>query len=129
MIRKATHKDFCQLYFMINKANIPYITTEQIYKDIDNNECYLIEEKGIIKAICSFVFCCSYHNYAIKRLYVFDKQHGYGTQIINFLTNKHTNFPIVCTPWEDNIAMRKILEHNHFKLKYIFNYKWCMYEI
>ena len=129
MIRKATVRDFFKLYSMINEINIPYITTEKVFKDIDNKECYIIEENGNIKAICSLVFCPSYHNYAIKRLCVFDEQHGYGTQIIQFLTNKHVNFPIVCTPWEDNTIMRKILEQNHFKLKYIFNYKWCLYEL
>ena len=129
MIRKANIHDYTKLYIMIRQEKIPYITADKVYKDIANKECYIIENNGAIKAICSLVSCPSYHNYAIKRLCVFDKKQGYGSQLINYLANKRANLPIICTPWEDNIVMRKILEHNNFKLKYIFNYKWCMYQL
>jgi hypothetical protein len=128
MIRRATIKDYPKIYQIIIEKNIPYITTTQIFSDITNKECYLIEDCGKIKAICSFVACPSYHNYAIKRLCVIEERHGYGKQIIGFLINQKVNLPIVCTPWEDNIAMRSILEYYHFQLKSIFNNKWCLYE-
>lgn len=129
MIRKATARDYIKLYTMVNRANIPYISVNDVYKDIDNKECYIIEDNGAIKAICSLVSCPAYHNYAIKRLCVFEEGRGYGSQLVNYLANKRANLPIVCTPWEDNTVMRKILERNHFKLRYIFNYKWCMYQL
>ena len=128
MIRKATIKDYPKIYQIVIEKNIPYITTTQIFSDITNKECYIIENRGKIKAICSFVACPTYHNYAIKRLCVIEERQGYGKQIIGFLINQKVNLPIVCTPWEDNIAMRNILEYYHFQLKSIFNNKWCLYE-
>ena len=128
MIRKATIKDYPKIYQIVIEKNIPYITTTQIFSDITNKECYIIEDCGKIKAICSFVACPTYHNYAIKRLCVIEERQGYGKQIIGFLINQKVNLPIVCTPWEDNIAMRSILEYYHFQLKSIFNNKWCLYE-
>ena len=128
MIRKATIKDYPKIYQIVIEKNIPYITTTQIFSDITNEECYIIEDCGKIKAICSFVACPAYHNYAIKRLCVIEERQGYGKQIIGFLIGQEVNLPIVCTPWEDNIVMRSILEYYHFQLKSIFNNKWCLYE-
>lgn len=128
MIRKATIKDYPKIYTTLLRKNIPYITVEQLFIDISNKECFVIEQNNSIKAICSLVQCKQHHNYAIKRLCVFEEGYGYGKNMVGFLIKQKVNSPIVCTPWEDNIAMRKILEHYNFKLKYIFNYKWCLYE-
>lgn len=129
MIRLANNRDYIKMYSILNELNISYIPAEKVFNDIANKECYVIEEEGRIKAICSLVKCPSYHNYAIKRMCVFEEGKGYANQLINFLIKKRANLPIVCTPWEDNSIMRHILERNHFRLKYIFNYKWCLYEL
>ena len=129
MIRKATIKDYPKLYNLLITKNISYIKTEQIFIDISNKECYIIEQEGTIKAICSLVNCPEYHNHAIKRLCVFEERHGYGKTIIGYLISQKVNSPIVCTPWEDNSIMRKILEYYNFQLRYIFDYKWCLYEL
>lgn len=129
-IRLARHGvDDIILSHMAEQRQISYITPNQIQDDVRHNYCYVLTENQKIKAFGSLVYCPKYNNWAIKRVCVLEEGRGFGKRIVNYLCQHHyTSFPLICTPWENNIAMRRILENEGFEMKYIFNTKWCMYE-
>ena len=117
------------LSHMAEQRQISYITPNQVQDDVRHNYCYVLTENKKIKAFGSLVYCPKYHNWAIKRVCVLEEGRGFGKQIVNYVCRHHyASFPLICTPWENNTAMRHILENEGFEMKYIFNTKWCMYE-
>lgn len=129
-IRRARRdSDDIILSRMAEERHISYITPAQVQNDVRHNYCYVLIEDQKIKAFGSIVYCPEYHNWAIKRVCVLEEGRGFGKQIVNYLCQNHfASLPLICTPWKDNVAMRHILEKEGFKMKYIFNTKWCMYE-
>lgn len=131
--RCATINDFQRIANVLSMKEISYITITHLFDDIMHKQCFVLEDGYEIKAIGSLVYCPEYSNYAIKRVCVLrpeDCGQGYARKLINFLViNRPCNMPLVCTPWLDNIAMQKILVGLHFQLEYVFDEKWCLYQL
>lgn len=129
MIRKATAHDYKKIAMALYNKKIPYITAAHSKEDIENNRQYVIEEEGKIIAIVSIVYDAQYNYYAIKRLCVLNKKNngkGYAFQLLSYCATLPLP-KIGCTPWNDNQAMRHMLNKLNFKLEYIFDEKWCFY--
>ena len=67
---------------------------------------------------------------ALKRLCILNKKNrgkGIARFAIHSIMQSMHGCKVGCTPWEDNTAMRKILEDEGFRLEYKFDEKWCFY--
>ena len=85
-------------------------------------------ENNKILGQCALVYEPNYSYYAIKRLVVYNKKNcgrGIAERFIKYLSN-NTSSEIGCTPWSDNLAMKKLLLRNGFKYQYTFleNYEF-----
>lgn len=132
-IRGTNLNDYQRIANVLSMKQIPYLTTELLFHDIINGNCYaLISDDNEIKAIGSLIYCPDFQNYAIKRICVLhpeDYGQGYAKEMIGFLLSIYSfNYPIICTPWENNKPMRHILEYFGFKMEYVFQTNWCMYK-
>mgnify|MGYP003297797661 CR=1 FL=1 len=99
-------------------------------KDIENSRLFVVEEEGKIIAQCALVYEEEYNYYAIKRLVVYNQKNcgrGIAQKFISFFCNK--NLPALgCTPWADNIVMKKLLERNGFVYQYTFMENYQFYK-
>jgi RimJ/RimL family protein N-acetyltransferase len=89
-----------------------------------------VYEEDTVLATLSLVYDAQWEYVAIKRLCVLNKKnHGKGIArfaIHEILRHLH-NCKVCATPWEDNTAVRHILEAEGFKLEYKFMEYWCFY--
>lgn len=128
-IRKANQNDYIHIVRSIQNKHIAYITPSLIKLDIQHSRLYVIIENNIIIGSVSFVYDDKYNYYAIKRLCIYNKKNhhkGYAFKLLQFVSKIKVN-KIGCTPWEDNYAMKHMLEKLGFSLQYIFDEKWCFY--
>lgn len=128
-IQKATRQDYKSIAVSLRNKGIPYITPEQADRDIENGNLYTIKENGKPIAQCALVYEADHHYHAIKRLVVYNKKNcGRGIANAFICHFVYFNLPALgCTPWEDNIVMRNLLENYGFKFKYKFLEKYCCY--
>lgn len=129
-IRKATKNDYIHLVRATQNKRLEYLTAAHIKDDITNCRCYIAVENEKPIAMISLVYDKTYNYNAMKRLCVFRKENrgrGITKYLISYLMANVAPDPIGCTPWEDNIVMRHILEEMGFELQYIFSEKWCFY--
>lgn len=128
-IRIATSADYIHICRSLQNKGIDYITTKQAKNDIDNNRLYIIENNGKIISQCALVPEPNYNYTAIKRMCVYNKKNagcGIANAFVNyFVSNFYDN--LGCTPWEDNGAMRHILEKHGFVYQYTFLENYCFY--
>lgn len=133
MIIKATIQDYVSICRMIQNKKLNYITPALVKQDIINNRLYVLKQNNKIVCFATRIYCPDFGNYAIKRLCVPNKKNngkGYAQQMISYLINtREKAYDLICTPWENNFAMRHMLEKNGMCLNYIFNKVWCMYKI
>lgn len=128
-IRVATKEDYLWIARVIGKKNLSYCTANQIRDDYSWNRLYCVYEEDKVLATFSLVYDWRYEYLAIKRLCILNKKNE-GRGIARFAI--HSILPYLrgkvgATPWEDNVAMRKALEAEGFKMEYKFNGKWCFY--
>lgn len=109
---------------------LPYCTSTQIASDYYvYNRLYVVVEGKKILATLSLVEELDYGYTAVKRLCILNKK-NYGKGIARFALHEVQRLVsgrIGATPWDDNIAMRKVLESEGFTMKYKFEQKWCFY--
>ena len=128
-IRKANQTDYIHITRSIQNKHIAQITPSLIKSDIQHSRLYVMTENNKIVGSVSFVYDDKYNYYAIKRLCIYNKKNhhkGYAFKLLQFVSKIKVN-KIGCTPWEDNYAMKHMLEKLGFSLQYIFDEKWCFY--
>ena len=129
-IELATKQDMKRICCSLRNKKIDYITPALAISDIDNSRLYIIKDKDKIIAQCALVEEKEYGYYAIKRLVVYNKKNcgkGIAQQFISFFCEK--NLPALgCTPWDTNIAMKKLLERNGFVYQYTFMERYEFYK-
>lgn len=129
-IRVATKEDYLWIARVIGKKNLPYCTANHIKDDFMWHRLYCVYEGNKVLATFSLVYDWLHEYTAIKRLCVLNKK-NLGRGIARFAIHSilpYLHGAVGCTPWEDNYAMRKILEDEGFVLQYKFDKKWCFYE-
>ena len=127
-IRLATKSDYKSISMSLRNKRISYITPTQAKSDIENNRLFVMVENNKILGQCALVYEPNYSYYAIKRLVVYNKKNcgrGIAERFIKYLSD-NTSSDIGCTPWSDNLAMKKLLLRNGFKYQYTFlkNYEF-----
>lgn len=129
-LRKATQKDLMKVNHAIGyKTNLPYITVEDETSDYINDRLYVVADGDKVYATLSLVVEPDYGYTAIKRLCILNKKNC-GKGIARFALQaiqRKVNGRIGATPWEDNLAMRNLLESEGFRMEYKFNEVWCFY--
>ena len=128
-VRVATKEDYLRIARAIGKKNLPYCTANQIKDDFFWSRLFCIYEEDKVLATFSLIPDFQYDYLAIKRLCILNKK-NYGKGIARFAlreVQRLVSGRIGATPWEDNIAMRKVLESEGFRLEYKFNGHWCFY--
>lgn len=127
-IRIANKSDYKGVARSLANKNISYISSAHAKNDIENNRLFVMEENGKAIAQCALVYEPLYDYYAIKRLVVYNKKNcgrGIAQQFISFFCAM--DLPALgCTPWADNVVMKKLLEKNGFVYQYTFmdNYQF-----
>lgn len=129
-IRKATMNDYFSICRSLQNKKINYQTPAHAKSDIQNQSMFILVDNGKILAQCSLIEEPDYFYTAIKRLCIYNKK-NYGKGIADmfikyFVSNTQT--PLGCTPWEDNAAMRHLLEKNGFIYQYTFLNYYCFYK-
>lgn len=128
MIRKSTIADMNAIMSAVIAKQIAYITADHVVADIENARQFVMIENGEPIAIVSIVHDTDFNYYTMKRLCVLNQSyHGVAYQMINHVAEQMHGEKIGCTPWEDNLAMKHILEKLGFTLEYKFAEKWCFY--
>lgn len=128
IVRLANKSDYKGVARSLTNKNISYISSTHAKNDIENNRLFVMEENGKAIAQCALVYEPLYDYYAIKRLVVYNKKNcgrGIAQQFISFFCAM--DLPALgCTPWADNVAMKKLLERNGFVYQYTFmdNYQF-----
>lgn len=128
IVRLANKSDYRGVARSLANKNISYISSIHAKNDIENNRLFVMEENGKAIAQCALVYEPLYNYYAIKRLVVYNKKNcgrGIAQQFISFFCAM--DLPALgCTPWADNVAMKKLLERNGFVYQYTFmdNYQF-----
>lgn len=129
-IRLAQNSEAKSISCSIRNKKIDYNTARHVYEDLRNKRLYvLIDNNEKIIASCALVEESNYNYTAIKRLAIFKKENygkGIASQFIKFFINT-VDSSLGCTPWIDNIAMKKLLEKFGFQLQYIFSENHCFY--
>lgn len=129
-LRKATRKDIMKVCRAIGyKTNLPYIRVEDAMFDFLHDRIYVVAEGEKVFATVSLVPEPDYGYTAIKRLCILNKKNQ-GKGIARFALHEIQRMAsgrIGATPWEDNCAMRHILEAEGFKMEYKFAGNWCFY--
>ena len=130
IVRQAKPNDYKRLISSLRfvfKSN-SYINKDYLKQDLQNGTCYVLENNNKIVAIASLVYDNNYKIHYIKRLSVPNKRQrskGYAKEMIKFLKNAAE--VVAVTPWEENIAMRKILEQLGFQYQYTFQENYMLY--
>lgn len=129
-IRVATKEDYRWIMNAVCRKQLPFCTCAQIKEDFTWGRLYCVYEGDTVLATLSLVYDAQWEYVAIKRLCVLNKKnHGKGIarfaihEILKYLHN----CKVGATPWEDNTAVRHILEMEGFTLRYKFNERWCFY--
>ena len=129
-LRKATRKDLMKVCRAIGyKTNLPYIRVEDVLSDFLHERMYVVAEGEKVFATVSLVPEPDYGYTAIKRLCILNKKNQ-GKGIARFALHeiqRMVSGRIGATPWEDNTAVRHILEAEGFKMEYKFMEYWCFY--
>jgi RimJ/RimL family protein N-acetyltransferase len=125
-IRLATAEDYKSICASLRNKHIFYNTPAQAKEDIANSRLYIVVENNKPIAQYALVYDKHYDYYAIKRVVIYNKKNC-GKGICQLLVDHALsfNYPRVgCTPWEENVAMRKILVKNGFEYQYTFLEKY-----
>lgn len=128
-LRKANLNETQKLAQVVGRKHLDYITTHHLIWDYNHSQLYVVVENNKVLAIVSLVPEPNFKYTAIKRLCILNKKNQ-GKGIARFALHevqKMVSGKIGATPWEDNGAVRHILEKEGFTLQYVFNERWCFY--
>ena len=128
-IRLATQTDTYKIRNAVHRKNLLYCTPYQIADDFTNKRLYCVYEGDKVLATLSLVEEPEYGYTAVKRLCILNKKNQ-GKGIARFALHeiqRMVSGRIGATPWEDNTAVRHILEAEGFKMEYKFMGHWCCY--
>lgn len=128
-LRKANELDFVRIHSAVCRKNLSYCTHYHIAEDWYKDRLYAVVDGDKVLATLSLVEEPEYGYTAIKRLCILNKKNQ-GKGIARFAVHeiqKIVDGRIGATPWEDNTAVRHILEVEGFVLQYVFNERWCFY--
>ena len=128
-LRKANTMDWVKVFNAVCRKHIDYITPDQTYDDFKAERLYVVAEGSKVYATVSLVEEPNYRYTAIKRLCILNKKNC-GKGIARFTLQaiqRKVKGRIGETPWEDNLAMRNLLESEGFRMEYKFNEVWCFY--
>ena len=128
-IRLATQTDVYKIRNAVRRKNLLYCTPYQIADDFTNKRLYCVYEGDKVLATLSLVPEPDYGYTAVKRLCILNKKNQ-GKGIARFALHeiqRMVSGRIGATPWEDNTAVRHILETEGFKMEYKFMGHWCFY--
>lgn len=128
-IRKATMSDYVSICRSLQNKKIDYQTPKHAKADIQKQAMYVLVDNGKILAQCSLIEEPAHNYTAIKRLCIYNKKNcgkGIAEQFIKFFV-QNAETQLGCTPWEDNGAMRHLLEKNGFTFRYTFLGCYCFY--
>ena len=128
-IRLATQTDVYKIRNAVRRKNLLYCTPYQIADDFTNKRLYCVYEGDKVLATLSLVEEPEYGYTAVKRLCILNKKNQ-GKGIARFALHeiqRMVSGRIGATPWEDNTAVRHILEAEGFKMEYKFDGHWCYY--
>lgn len=128
-LRKANELDFVRIHSAVCRKNLSYCTHSHVAEDWYKERLYAVADGDKVLATLSLVEEPEYGYMAIKRLCILNKK-NYGKGIARFALHevqKLVSGRIGATPWEDNTAVRHILEVEGFKMEYKFMGHWCFY--
>ena len=128
-IRLATQTDVYKIRNAVRRKNLLYCTPYQIADDFTNKRLYCVYEGDKVLVTLSLVPEPDYGYTAVKRLCILNKKNQ-GKGIARFALHeiqRMVSGRIGATPWEDNTAVRHILETEGFKMEYKFMGHWCFY--
>ena len=128
-IRLATQTDVYKIRNAVRRKKLFYCTPYQIADDFTNKRLYCVYEGDKVLATLSLVEEPNFGYMAIKRLCILNKKNQ-GKGIARFALHeiqRMVSGRIGATPWEDNTAVRHILEAEGFKMEYKFMGHWCFY--
>jgi len=128
-LRKANELDFARIHSAVCRKNLSYCKHYHIAEDWYKDRLYAVVDGDRVLATLSLVEEPEYGYTAIKRLCILNKKNC-GKGIARFALRSVQGLVsgrIGATPWEDNIAMRKLLESEGFELVYKFCENWCFY--
>lgn len=128
-LRKANLNEAQKLAQVVGRKHLDYITTHHLVWDYNHSQLYVVVENDKVLAIVSLVPEPDYGYIAIKRLCILNKKNQ-GKGIARFALHeiqRMVSGRIGATPWEDNTAVRHILEAEGFKMEYKFMGHWCFY--
>lgn len=126
---KANREQYLKIVRAMFKKNIPFCTPTHIVDDFVFERLYAVIEGDKVLATISLVEEPDYGYTAVKRLCILNKKNR-GKGIARFALREIQRMVkgrIGATPWEDNGAVRHILEMEGFSLQYVFEQKWCFY--
>lgn len=128
-LKKADTMDWVRIHNALCRKQIPFCTPSQVFHDFEQGRLYAVVEDGKVLATVSLVEEPLYKYIAVKRLCILNKKNC-GKGIARFALHAiqgQVSGRIGATPWEDNHAVRHILESEGFVLQYVFSEKWCFY--
>lgn len=129
-LRKANLNEVQKLAQVVGRKHLDYITTHYLVRDYNHSQLYVVVENNKILAIVSLVPEPEYGYTAVKRLCILNKKNqgkGIARFAIHEILRYLHNCKVGATPWEDNTAVRHILEAEGFKMEYKFMGHWCFY--
>jgi len=129
-IRLATQTDVYKIRNAVRRKKLFYCTPYQIVDDHTNRRLYCVYEGDKVLATFSLVYDSQWDYVAIKRLCILNKKNcgkGIARFAVHEILKYLHNCKVGATPWEDNHAVRHILEAEGFKLEYMFDGHWCFY--
>ena len=129
-IRVATQSDYRWIMNAVCRKQLPFCTCNHIKDDFTWGRLYCVYEEDKVLATFSLVYDYDYDYLAIKRMCILNKKNEHKG-IARFATHEILKYIHNCkvgaTPWEDNTAVRHILEAEGFKMEYKFDGHWCFY--
>lgn len=129
-IRLATQTDVYKIRNAVRRKNLLYCTPYQIAEDFTYGRLYCVYEGDKVLGTFSLVYDEQWKYVAIKRLCILNKKNqgkGIARFAIHEILKYLHNCKVGATPWEDNTAVRHILEAEGFKMEYKFDGHWCFY--
>lgn len=129
-IRLATQTDVYKIRNAVRRKNLLYCTPYQIAEDFTYGRLYCVYEGDKVLGTFSLVYDEQWKYVAIKRLCILNKKNqgkGIARFAIHEILRYLHNCKVGATPWEDNTAVRHILEAEGFKMEYKFMGHWCFY--
>ena len=129
-LRLATQTDAYKIRNAVRRKNLLYCTPYQIAVEFTYGRLYCVYEGDKVLGTFSLVYDEQCEYVAIKRLCILNQKNqgkGIARFAIHEILRYLHNCKVGATPWEDNYAVRHILEAEGFKLEYKFDGHWCFY--